>query len=102
MHFYALEGGIKIKHKIILTLAILFVMLLTVSIVAATDNVTDNAVVSANENITNDIGVDEGASLTTNNQCEESISMENQVEEVGTTNECELSTASLSSYTSLN
>ena len=44
MHFYALEGGIKIKHKIILTLAILFVILLAASTVSATDNVTDDVV----------------------------------------------------------
>ena len=44
MHFYALEGGIKIKHKIILTLAILFVMLLAASTVSASDNVTDDVV----------------------------------------------------------
>ena len=43
MHFYALEGGIKINHKnIILTLAILFVILLAASTVSATDNVTDD------------------------------------------------------------
>lgn len=106
MHFYALEGGIKINHKnIILTLAILFVILLAASTVSATDNVTDdinnNAVASANENITNDIGVDDGSSLTTNNQCEESISTANQVDEVGTTNEDELSITTYSSYTNL-
>lgn len=45
MHFYALEGGIKIKHKkIILTLAILFVILWAASTVSATDNVTDDVV----------------------------------------------------------
>ena len=45
MHFYALEGGIKIKHKkIILTLAILFVILLAASTVSAADNITDKVV----------------------------------------------------------
>ena len=55
MHFYALEGGIKIKHKIILTLVILFVILLAASTVSATDNVTDEAVVSTNDDVSNDV-----------------------------------------------
>ena len=73
MHFYALEGGIKIKHKIILTLAILFVMLLAASTVSATDNVTDEAVVSTSDDVSNNViddkelqSIDENQSIDDN------------------------------------
>ena len=69
MHFYALEGGIKIKHKIILTLAILFVILLAASTVSAADNVTDEVV-----------GVDDETDfvqINVENQSDETVTIEN-------------------------
>ena len=83
MHFYALEGGIKIKHKkIILTLAMLFVMLLAVSTVSAMDNVTDvvsidannDAVFSTCDNVINDIvSVDEETDFVQSNNENQSV-----------------------------
>ena len=69
MHFYALEGGIKIKHKIILTLAILFVILLAASTVSAADNVTDE-VVGVNDET-------DFVQINVENQSDETVTIEN-------------------------